>query len=250
MRILFFLLLVLCAGRAAADTTPTEVLGARALRAWDAREWASAQALYGIVADRLPSSAEAAARLAVAAEARGDSTAARLAVEQAMSHGVALDSVLATARGLCFEAAIPGAYTTLLESLFQSLPYARRPLAMTLLRYNLARCHGSDAIRWADYLLLGAPGDASVLILKARAALISNDTASAVDCALQALQTDPDNLEALLIAGNGKAMTHQPGALDLLRRACSLAPTPYLQERIQTLSGAKNASHNRPHRHE
>ncbi len=220
---------------AGAQLTPTSVLIQRAERAWDAEEWASAQALYSIVVERTPADVDASAHLVVACWMRSDSTAALTTVQNAMSHGMPLDSLLSDAGELCFSTHRANLYGEILDNLYRQMPYARRPVAMQLLNYWLRRRSGAEAVRYADYLLQAQPDDPLLLTLRCRALLLDGLVEEAVSTASHLLEIQPDNLDALILLGNYYAQHDKARARELLRRAYSLRPTPYLEQKINEL---------------
>lgn len=235
MRLILKLILIAVPFIAIAQQTPTSVLSQRAERAWEAGEWASAQALYSIVAERTPEDVEAVARLVVASWMRSDSTAAFSTVQNAMSHGMPLDSLLGEARELCYSTHHADLYGKILDNLYRQMPYARRPVAMQLVNYWLRRRNGAQTVMYADYLLQAQPDNPMLLSLRCRALLLDGLVEQAVETATHLLEVQPDNTEALILLGNYYSHTDPTRARELLIRAYNINPTPYLEQKINGL---------------
>lgn len=214
----------------------SEAVATRAARAYAAGEWASAQALYGIVTESDPASAAATARLIVSAEQRADSTAAAPALERYMSAGAPLEPLLDEVEELCFNLGRADMYEALLHRLAQQTAYLRRPLALRLLKFYIFRGNPSATIEYARLLLRGLPGDPQYLNAMGKAYMMLGDTAEALRCYGESLHSDPDNLDALLALGNYYGTLDDAArALPYLRHAQELAPTPFLADEIERL---------------
>ena len=162
MRLLSVIMATAVAAAALAGT-PDSTLVRQAERAWDSGEYAAAQALYTLVADRNPSDAGATARMIVAGAIRGDSAMASKTVERALSNAVNLDTLLEAVRRDCYSCSIAPYYPQLLATLGEKMPWLLRPLRLRLLDHSMRRGDNASAACYARLLLLASPGDTSVL---------------------------------------------------------------------------------------
>ena len=138
MRLLSVIMATAVAAAALAGT-PDSTLVRQAERAWDSGEYAAAQALYTLVADRNPSDAGATARMIVAGAIRGDSAMASKTVERALSNAVNLDTLLEAVRRDCYSCSIAPYYPQLLATLGEKMPWLLRPLRLRLLDHSMRR---------------------------------------------------------------------------------------------------------------
>ncbi len=152
-----FLLFVSIALPLLLNSAEPEALARKAARAFESEEWASAQALYGLVTDDSPTDVDAHARLITAALMRGDSTSVPGAVERALAAGVPLRALFENLRADLRSAIGYGLYADALERIAKDKPYLRRPISDCLLDYYLERRDGTKIERCALYLLAGLP---------------------------------------------------------------------------------------------
>lgn len=211
-------------------------LGNRAARAYEAREWASAQALYQLVYDAKPDSALAYGRTIVASMMRGDSAVVPTTVERALTAQIPLDTVLRAVETASFSIGSGNVYPRVLHILSSSLPYLRRPLNSRLLEYYSFRCDGPQMIHYANILLQGLPDDATYLNALAWGYFYSGNIAMARHTLQRLVAAHPDNVRALLTLAETLAESDPDTALTLLTRAYGIHPTPYLRAKIDTLS--------------
>lgn len=204
----------------------------RAARAFDAGEWASAQALYMLEADRTPTQALPYGRIVVAALMAGDTSCTISQIERAMAHGVPLDSVLAVVETESRTLGRGDMYVGELHRIENSLPYLRRPVQARLLDYYIFRNDPDNIIRYSKLLLRGLPDSPRYLNTLAAGYALAGDTAEAIAAWQKALAADPDNVEALVSLGNALLATDRAAALEYLRRANTLRPSDYLRRII------------------
>lgn len=223
-----FLLLFISVWLSAAAADPAVIAG-RAGRAYDAGEWASAQALYNLLADSRPDDAEAYARSIVAGEMYGDSAAALPVVERALHAAVPFDSLMDAVEEANTRQGRSGDYVWLLHSIEKNLPWLRRPVYKRLLDYYQFRRDPQMCIRYCRLLLSGMPDNTSWLNSLASAQAMAGDLAQAEATWREVLDLDPDNFDALVGLGNTLLPDNREAAVELLNRACRLHPTPYLE---------------------
>lgn len=232
MRRLTFIIALLVAAFSA--VAQPEGIARRAERAFDVGEWASAQALYGLVTDHAPGDAGAQSRLLTAAVMHGDTAAIAPVVERAMSAGVPLAALLDGLKADLRSASGYARYPLVLERLSAERPYLRRPLMSYLLAYYTERRDGTNMVRCARSLLAGLPDSPQYLDALARGLLYTGDSAGAEDAWRRALKADPGDVNALLSLA--ALLGDTPEALDLLRRADAIAPSPAIKKRIRSFS--------------
>lgn len=217
-----------------ASAAQPEGLARRAQRAFDSGEWASAQALYGLVTDRMPGDTGAQSRLLTAAVMRGDTAAVTQVVERAMAAGVHLGTMLDSLKTDLRAVSGYALYSGVLERLSAERPYMRRPLMSHMLAYYTERRDGVNMVKCACSLLAGLPDSPQYLDALAQGMLYMGDKAGAEEAWRKALETDPGNVKALLSLA--AMLGHTPEALDMLRRADAIAPSPAIKERIKSFS--------------
>lgn len=232
MRRLLSIFLLLTALVCRADGNALE---RRASRAYDAGEWASAQALYMRVSDAAPKEALPYGRIIFAGLMRGDSTSTVPTVERALANQVPLDSVLGVLESEALAHADGKLYVAELHRIGNSMPYLRRPVDARLLRYYTFRSDAPQMMRYARALLRGKPDSPQYLNILAKAYLIDGDIPAATETWKRTLAADGDNLEALVSLGNALFDSEPSEALIYLEKANTIHPTPYLQQRINTL---------------
>lgn len=218
-------------------STPDSIMSRRADRAYEGGEWTSAQTLYMILADRQPDDARVAARVISAGLMRGDTAAAMPAIERALAAGTPVDSLIGGLKAEAFALGRIDLYEHTLHAMADELPYLRRPINARLLAYYRFRNDAESVIRYATMLQAGVADDARYLNPMAWAYATEGDVDRAVELWRRVLTIEPDNVEALLSAGNALSATKPDEALPLLRRALELRPTPYLRKLVEELGG-------------
>ena len=226
MRRCVFLTLMLFALTAGAQ------LHIRAARAYEAREWPSAHALYMLVSEEEPTDATPYGRTIVAALMQGDSTVTAGRIETALSHGVPLDSVLTVIEHETIALGQSTMYERELLRTAAALPYLQRPLQSRLLTHYLFRRDAANIIRYATVLLRGIPDNTTWLNSLAQGYLLSGDMPAAIDTWRRTLNADPDNIEALICLGNALLPDDRAAAMPYLIRANELQPSDYLRNII------------------
>ena len=217
----------------AADTGAVK---ARADRAYAAGEWASAGALYMLATNTEAPEARSFGRIIVCAIMRSDSTVTVPEIERALSAHVPLDSVLGIVSDETRTLGRPQAFEKELTRIAANLPYLRRPLDSHFLRYYTGRADGDNIIFYARRMLAGLPESPVYLNALAYGYLLNADYDAAEKTWLAVLAAAPDNAEALNGLGNLLLTTDRSRALDYLRHAYRVAPTPYLSSLIKQYS--------------
>lgn len=230
-RIFNFLAVFIVAVTSAAAANPA--IEARARRAYDAEEWASAQALYAVASEN-STNPGLHARMMVAAEMLGDTAAAPSALERAMQSGVPVPDMLDSLE-LCFkERGRYDMYGNMLRRIAGRRPYLRRPVDARLLNYATSRRDGEAMIKYASRLLAGLPDNAAFIDALAWGQLYCGHYADAEATWRKGIEANPDNAALMINLGELLADSKPSEALELLKRAYILAPTPALAARIKS----------------
>lgn len=228
--------LVVLATLAAHTQTRGNTPDARAARAYENSEWASAAALYSIAADRNPSCTRAYVRSSISYAVRGDTSEAVSAIERALANAVPLDSLLDGLRVEAFALKMPAMYTMLLDRAGDTMPWLRRPLDLHLMHYADRR-HDPDGMeRYARRMLAGLPADSTARSILARAHTMQGQLDQAEAEWLRHIGHHPADHTAMIELGNlYVAKGDKDRALHFLERARQIRPTPYVEILIQRL---------------
>lgn len=211
-----------------------EALGRRALRAFAAGEWASAQALAGLVTDADPTDTGAHARLISAAAMRGDSAAVPKAVERALGAGVSFGALTDSLQCSLRQASGYALYPAVLDDIASAMPYLRRPVAGRLLDFYTKRRDGEMMVRYANILLAGRSDSPEYLDALAWGQLYCGRRDQAEATWRQALAADPAYTPAM-IALASLLPGDSDEAKSLLIKADSIAPSPAIKAHLTNL---------------
>ncbi len=232
MRVCVVLTLALAALLAVASA-PDEAVR-KAARAFDAGEWANAQALYGLVTDRAPDDAGAQGRLLASSVMRSDTAAMVGAVERALAAGVPLGVLADSLKVDLRMASGYGRYPGALHLIAGRLPYLRRPVTVRLLDYYTERRDGQMMVECARSLLAGLPDSPRYLSSLALGLLYCGDKPGAEAAWRRAIEADPADVGAIISLAS--LLGDSDEALGLLRRADLLSPSPAIKARIKAIS--------------
>lgn len=217
--------------------TPYSVTATRAARAYAAGEWANASALYLLMLDEEPDSAETYSRAIVASAMMQDSAMTVDLLERAMAHAIAIDTVLTDVRQSAFLIGQADIYHDFLLRLRQAKPYIRRAIDTRLLDYYLFRNDGEKIIEYSQMMLQGLPDKIQYLENLAHGYLLTGRNDEALATWGKILTQDPDNFDALVnIAGLYLTTDRPQEALPYLRHAHQINPTPYIAAQIDSLT--------------
>lgn len=231
MRGLLLSLFTLLALSAFAD----DGLATRADRAFEAGEWAQAQAMYSVMASRHHDH-KPYARAIVAAAMAGDTASVHTLAENAVSAAVPLDSLLTTVEADSYSLRNGDIYPALLNGMARQMPYLRRALRLRMLNYYVYRGDAPNTIECVTELLAGVPDNVNFLTILADAQFKTADTDGAVATCNRILELDPGNYDALLALANHYDATGDAArALTFFVRADAIRPTPYVTRRIENL---------------
>lgn len=234
-RLLTIILAAICLTVAARSTYETTAL--KAARFFEAREWASAQALYGLMLDERPDADSIYVNAIVASGMLGDSIASSHFLSGAMAAGLSFDRLMGGIRAVSFEVGAPAVYEAFLLRSQRDCPWLSRAIDSELLDYYLFRDNGPQSIVYARKLLSGLPDSRLYLGKLAEGYVLAADYDSAVSLWQEMLTLDPDDYDTLIDIGNYMAITGENDkAADYLRHAYSLHPTPYVGALLASLA--------------
>ena len=219
-----------------AFATDYRLTEAKADRFFDNREWASAQALYGLMLDQTSGGAATYSRAIVASAMMGDTVSTSDLLAQAMSHGVKVDSLFEAVRTTAFEVNAPMVYESFMLTAQRDCPWLARAIDGQLLDYYLFRDNGEKVVVFANKMLAGLPESTYFLGCLARGHALQGDFETAVAVWKRILGIDPDNYDTLLNLGNYLIISgDEADAESYLKRADKIKPTPYVTERLASL---------------
>lgn len=209
----------------------TETLRIKADRYYHYREWPSALAMMQLILDTNPDDTPLRARAIAAATMAADTlslnTLGQTMIDRHLPFPPLYDSLLRESLALGHSEIYPG----YLERIARTYPWLKRSTDSYLLQFYLLRNYPPGIIEYARRMLNGLPDDPRFLHALARGQMLAADYTAACQTYRRLLQINPDDLEALLQLGSYLMETHRTAeAMPLLRHACSLAPTPYLEK--------------------
>lgn len=211
-------------------------LDAKAARFAEYGEWASSSAMLSLMLDMRPEKASVYSRAIVADGMLGNSERQQQLLHEALSHGVAIDSLLSGVRSQSISLGRAELYESFLIHIPGTFPWLKRSIDAYLLDYYKFRRDPQGIITYAQIMLQGLPDSQEFLADLASGYVQAGEFDKAMDTYQQILQLNPDNLTALLALGNYLAETGHPGkARPYLARAYELAPTPFLKRTLAKL---------------
>lgn len=192
--------------------------------------------MYSLLIDEHPDSAGYYARAIIADGMRGDTTAQTSLMHQALAHRIIVDSLFNRIETECLQIGNADIYEQFLSSLKNNEPWMARAIDARLMRFYAFRRYPRESVHYADIILSGLPDNIPALYILAQGYLGQADYNRAEATYRRILAIDPNAVEALLYLGNAAAYDgNKSAALDYLRRAESLKPTPYLSAQIKRL---------------
>lgn len=209
---------------------PFATLSERADRSFQWHEWASAAALYELMLDQRPDSADIYAHAIVASALIPDSTATIDLMQRAMDHGQDFSFITDRVRAISYRVGQPELYADYLHRLRRAMPWMRRPLDNALLQYYTFRDDGPNIVAYAETMLQGLPDSREFLHLLARGYMLQAMWPQAVDTWKRIAELYPDDFDSLIYLANYYTERGDTAsAAPYLQRALALNPTPYLQ---------------------
>lgn len=225
------------AASAAGDYATT---AAKARRFFNAREWASAQALYGLMLNERPDADSVYVDDIVASSMLGHSDTASDLLSRAMTAGVSFSRLMDGVRTVSFEVGAPDVYEDFLIRSRRDCPWLERAINSELLRYYIFRNNGEQTVAYAQKMLSGLPDSVEYLSDLANGYIMLGDGDKAVETWKRILAIDPSNYTTLLNLGNYCDITGDwLGAADYLRRAAEVRLTPYVAKKLAALDSVE-----------
>lgn len=212
----------------------------KASRFFANEEWSSANAMYILMLEQHPRETDTYARAIVSYYMSGDTVRAVNILPAALSFRVPADSLLTEVRNISFGLGRGDLYENYLMRLQESFPWFSRVADNYLMQYYAFRQNGPELIRYAHTMLAGLPDNRNFLRMLATGLLLVGDTQGALEAWRRVVGLYPDDYDTILdLANCYDAMNNRGEALEWMRRAYALKPTPYVGSRIDALTGSK-----------
>lgn len=213
-------------------------LRSKAKRFFENEEWASANAMYLLMLEQEPGCSQTYARAIVADIMAGDTVQALEMITASMSYEVPFDSLLSEVRATSFSIGHGDLYCNFLLKIKDTYPWLNRVADNYLMQYYDFRQNGPELIKYARTMLAGLPDDLDFMRMLAHGLLLTGHTDEAVEQWHNIVSLYPENYDTVLdLANFYDATCDTSQALEWMRRANHLHPTPYVASRINALSG-------------
>lgn len=214
----------------------------KADRFFEAGEWASAQALYGILLDKRPEADSIYVKAIVASSMMGDSVAASHLLTNAMNAGIGFERLMAGVREVSFEVGSAKTYEDFLLRSQRDCRWLTRAIDAELLRYYIFRDNGPKIVKYSQIMLAGMPESVEYQLSLASGYVLAGDYDKAVGTWRRIIEQSPDSYDALIAIGNYMDLSGNTiSAAEYLSRAQELRPTPFVASRLAALDRqAKN----------
>lgn len=220
-----------------------DTLSVKAERFFDAREWASAQALYGLMLDRRPDCDSTYVNAIIASSMLGQPDMASHLLTEAMKAGVSFPRLMSGVKSVAFEVGEPDVYEDFMLRSQRDCPWLERAIDSELLQYYIFRRNGSRTIVYAEKMLAGLPSSIAYLSDLADGYVMIGDFDGATATWKRILDIDADNYLTLLKLGNYYDICgRRDEAIEYLSRADRLRQTPFVTSRINTLVSSRLAT--------
>lgn len=236
IRNLILSFMIVLAGLSAWAASTYEVTAAKASRFFEAREWASAQALYGLMLDERPDDDSIYVNAIISASMIGDTIGASHLLTKAMNVGLSFSRLMEGVKQVSFRISEPGVYEDFLLRSQRDCPWLERAIDSELLGYYTFRDNGAMMVRYAEKMLAGLPDSTNYLSALASGYTRLGDFDQAVATWQRILELSPENYDALLKLGNYYDLAgDRSQALSYLEKAQAVRATPYVASRIAAL---------------
>lgn len=224
----------------ATAVTAYETTAVKAARFFEWREWASAEALYGLMLDEKPDVDSTYVKAIVAASMMNHNDAASHLLTQAMKAGVSFPKLMEGVKTVSFEVGAANVYEDFLLRSQRDCPWLERAIDAELLKYYQFRDNGDLIVVYANKMLAGVPESTDYLSALAEGYVILGDYDSAIKAWQKILAVSPDNYLTLLKLGNYYANAGQNAdAAAYLGRAAEVHATPYVAGRLTALDSVE-----------
>ncbi len=228
------------------DAADIQALETKASRLFDQKEWASAEAMYTLLIDRVPDRAAYYGRAVVSASMREIASPSfktqnaafqKSLLTKALKSRVVIDSLFKAVEQSAFELGHAGIYETFMERAAENEPWLSRKISSMMLSYFTFRRNGEAMVEYSTRLLETTPDSENLLLSRAEGLMLIGCEDEAREAFAGALRVNPSSVKALLYLGEmALDRGNDAEALDYLSRANSLAPTPRLAATISLLS--------------
>lgn len=233
---------------AAVAVNPYPQLQDKADRFFKYREWASACAMYDLMLEERPDVPSTYGQAIVACAMRQDKEAQQRLMDKALDNHIPFDSVFSQVRQWSYHLGIARLYEDFLKDTRATHPWMRRTIDAQLLRYYSFRRDGEEMVLYSRRMLDGAPDNVEFLMTLAGGQLLTGQSADGIATLRHILTINPDHYRALVVLGNWYAQHPASApdgsglALDYLRHAFRIKPTPYVAKLIDSLAQAQENS--------
>ncbi|MDE6826112.1 MAG: tetratricopeptide repeat protein [Paramuribaculum sp.] len=223
---------------ARAEQTSYDVLATKAERFYNQKDWSSASAMYGMMLAQRPNDTGIYCKAITAAGMRNNSSEQTALLNQALKAKTPIDSLFSGVEKASFAIGQTNLYENFLMTARIANPWMSRNIDSYLLKYYTFRRNGPKMIEYADIMLKGDPESETFGYALAQGMLNEGRTEEAMAEYRKILEKNPDAIEALLYLGNLEIATgNRSEALQLLKKAYALRPTPHVAARIRSLEG-------------
>ena len=225
-----------------ATATDYQTLSLKAGRFFGYGEWASAEAMYSLMLDARPDVPDTYAHAIVAAGMLSDTPRQMQLTDMALTAQVPIDSIFTNVERTSFSVGQTSLYCDYLLRCRQAMPWLQRSINGYLLKYYTSRRDAKGMIQYSRIMLDGLPDNEAFLYTLAQGYLIDGDETQAIATYMRILDINPQAYRALLYLGNYYAPrasadpTARNLAIDYLRRAMDITPTPHVQEILHRLT--------------
>lgn len=212
-------------------------LAVKAQRFYDFGDWKSALAMYELILMQRPDDTRSYASACISAGMAADSLRQISLMERAEKNAIPIDTLLSAVRSQAIYLSEPNVYIDFLNRVRRAQPWTSRMIDVRLLDFYIFRADNDMVIVTASKLLASTPDNINFLAALANAYSEKGDYTKSMDCYKKILSVDSKNIHALLSLGNYYAScSNNEEALKYLKEAYRIAPTPYLESTVRSLS--------------
>lgn len=213
-----------------------EVTAAKASRFFELREWASAQALYGLMLNERHDVDSVYVNAIISASMIGDSIGASDLLTRAMNAGLSFSRLMDGVKQVSFRISEPDVYEDFLLRSQRDCPWLERAIDSELLRYYTFRDNGAMMIRYAEKMLAGLPDSIDYLSALASGYTRLGDFDKAVTTWNRILDIAPSNYDTLLkLASYYDISGRYDLSADFYGKAQAVRATPFVASRLSVL---------------
>lgn len=224
------------------SVNPYPQLREKAQRAFDHGEWASASAMLDLMLEEKPTIADTYGQAIVANAMRDDTAAQMRLMQKALDNYIPFDSVFSRVRQWSFSLGKTHLLERFLKETRTNYPWLQRTINGYLLKYYTFRRNGQEMVVYSNIMLSRAPENIEFLTSLADGYMLLGMENNGIETYCRILDSDPENLNALLSLGNLYADRPDTEshimAVRYLERAYALRATPYVAARLRQLGVA------------